>query len=90
MERQESRSGSLSVCPSAAQAIEMRRICGDDDDDDGNCDENDDDGEEEKEEGKGEYEKGDCEVGSDGIGHICAHTPYPTPTHLLKELEQVG
>ena len=41
MERQESRSGSLSVCPSAAQAIEMRRICGDDDDD-GNCDENDD------------------------------------------------
>ena len=40
MERQESRSGSLSVCPSAAQAIEMRRICGDDD---GNCDENDDD-----------------------------------------------
>ena len=44
MERQESRSGSLSVCPSAAQAIEMRRICGDDDDDDdGNCDENDDD-----------------------------------------------
>ena len=42
MERQESRSGSLSVCPSAAQAIEMRRICGDDDDD-GNCDENDDD-----------------------------------------------
>ena len=42
MERQESRSGSLSVCPSAALAIEMRRICGDDDDD-GNCDENDDD-----------------------------------------------
>ena len=41
MERQESRSGSLSVCPSAALAIEMRRICGDDDDD-GNCDENDD------------------------------------------------
>ena len=40
MGRQESRSGSLSVCPSAAQAIEMRRICGDDDD--GNCDENDD------------------------------------------------
>ena len=53
MERQESRSGSLSVCPSAAQAIEMRRICGDDDDD-GNCDQNDDDGEEEKEEGEGE------------------------------------
>ena len=42
MERQESRSGSLSVCPSAAQAIEMRKICSDDDDD-GNCDENDDD-----------------------------------------------
>ena len=42
MGRQESRSGSLSVCPSAALAIEMRRICGDDDDD-GNCDENDDD-----------------------------------------------